>query len=155
MAKVNILAGRHKLLLSTVKRRKLSWFGHVGRHDMLPKIILQGTVDCSRRRGNPRKSLTSKNGQASLCRHCCASQTIEKSTGIHHSGDISRSIQRPVRCAAITTSTGQFILCCCPSMIYDVFPCDDCLPASRMGTVACNTRGLQCAVFYFIGPPML
>ena len=32
---VNILAGRQELLLSTPKRRKLSWFGHVYRHDML------------------------------------------------------------------------------------------------------------------------
>ena len=28
--------------LSTVKRRKLSWFGHVYRHDALPKIVLEG-----------------------------------------------------------------------------------------------------------------
>ena len=54
--KVNILARHQKLLLSTIKRRKLSWFGHVCRHDMLPKIILQGTVDGSHRRGRPRNS---------------------------------------------------------------------------------------------------
>ena len=35
-----------ELLLSTVKHTKLLWFGHVWRHDALPKIILQGTVDC-------------------------------------------------------------------------------------------------------------
>ena len=40
----------------TSKRRKLSWFGHVCRHDTLPKIILQGSVDGKRRRGIPRKS---------------------------------------------------------------------------------------------------
>ena len=39
-----------------VNRRKLSWFGHVCCHDMLLKIILQGTVDGSRRRWRPRKS---------------------------------------------------------------------------------------------------
>ena len=39
-----------------VKRRKLSWFGHVCCHDTLPKIILQWTVDGSRRRGRSRKS---------------------------------------------------------------------------------------------------
>ena len=43
--------------LSTDKRCKLSWFGHVCRNDTLPKITLQGTVDGSRRRGRPRKSL--------------------------------------------------------------------------------------------------
>ena len=37
---VDILAGRQELLLSTVERRKLSWFGHVYRHETLPKIIL-------------------------------------------------------------------------------------------------------------------
>ena len=40
----------------TVKRRKLSWFGHVCRHDALPKIIAQRTVDGWRHRGRPRKS---------------------------------------------------------------------------------------------------
>ena len=36
-------------------RRKLSWFSHVCRHDTLPKIILQGTVDSSRRRRTGRQ----------------------------------------------------------------------------------------------------
>ena len=48
--------GRRQLLLSTAMRRKLSGFGHVCRHDMLPKIILQRTVDSSRRRGRFHKS---------------------------------------------------------------------------------------------------
>ncbi|KAL8610882.1 hypothetical protein ACOMHN_056737 [Nucella lapillus] len=38
-------------LLSVVKRRKLTWFGHVNRHDSLAKTILQGTVEGGRRRG--------------------------------------------------------------------------------------------------------
>ena len=53
---VNISAGRQELLLSIAKRRKLSWFGHVCRHDTLPTIILKGTVRCRHRRGRPRKS---------------------------------------------------------------------------------------------------
>ena len=53
---VSILAGRHELLLSTVKRRKLSWFRHVCYHDTLPKILVHGSVDAGRRRGRPRKS---------------------------------------------------------------------------------------------------
>ena len=40
---VDILVGCQQLL--TVKCRKISWFGHVCRHDTLPNIILQGTVD--------------------------------------------------------------------------------------------------------------
>ena len=42
MQQVTILAGPQEFLLSTVKHRKLSWFGHVCRHDILPKIILDG-----------------------------------------------------------------------------------------------------------------
>ena len=56
------LAQRQELLLSTAKRRKLSWFGHVCRHDTLPKIIIRGKVDgygC--RTGRPRKSWNDNN----------------------------------------------------------------------------------------------
>ena len=52
---VNIIAGRQELLLSTVKGRNLSWFGHVCRHDTLPNSALQGTVDGRRRGGRRRK----------------------------------------------------------------------------------------------------
>ena len=44
------------IVKATVNRRKLSWFGHICRHDTLPKILQQGTVDGSRRRGRLRKS---------------------------------------------------------------------------------------------------
>ena len=57
---VCILLGPQELLLSTVKRRKLSWLGHVCRNDTLPKIIQQGSVDGRRRRGRPRKSWKDK-----------------------------------------------------------------------------------------------
>ena len=50
---VDILDGRQELSLSTIKRCKLSWFGHVCRHDTLPK---QGTVEGSRHVGRLRKS---------------------------------------------------------------------------------------------------
>ena len=53
---VIILAGRQELLLSVVKRRKLSWFGHVFRHDALQKMILQGSVGGRRHRGRLHKS---------------------------------------------------------------------------------------------------
>ena len=42
---VNILAGHQELLLSAVKGRKLSWFGHVCRHDTLPKSYYSERVD--------------------------------------------------------------------------------------------------------------
>ena len=38
---VSIKAGRQDLLLTTVKHCKLSWFGHVCRHDTLPMINTQ------------------------------------------------------------------------------------------------------------------
>ena len=62
----------------TVKRHKLSWFGHVCRHDTLPKIILQvimdGIVVAEKDRVNHRMT-TLRNGQACRYhRHCCASR---------------------------------------------------------------------------------
>ena len=42
-------------LPTTVKRRKLAWFGHVTRHDSLSKTILQGTMEGGQRRGRQRK----------------------------------------------------------------------------------------------------
>ena len=45
-------------LLSTVKRRKLKWYGHVTRSCGLSKTILQGTVQGRRRRGRQRKRWT-------------------------------------------------------------------------------------------------
>ena len=48
--------GSQEPLLATVKRRKLSWYAHLTRHDSLAKTILQGTVQGGRRRGRQRKS---------------------------------------------------------------------------------------------------
>ena len=42
--------GKQEELLTTVKRRKMAWFGHVTRHQTLSKTILQGTVQGSRKR---------------------------------------------------------------------------------------------------------
>ena len=41
--------------LTSVKRRKLNWYGHATRSSGLAKIILQGTVQGGRRRGRQRK----------------------------------------------------------------------------------------------------
>ena len=48
-------AGEQDPLLSTVKRRKLDWYGHVTRHTLYVPV-LQGTVEGKRRRGRQRKS---------------------------------------------------------------------------------------------------
>ena len=41
--------------LTTIKRRKLQWYGHVSRSSRLAKTILQGTVKGGRRQGRQRK----------------------------------------------------------------------------------------------------
>ena len=43
-AKIQQATGPHEDLLTTVKRRKLQWYGHVSRSSGLAKTILQGTV---------------------------------------------------------------------------------------------------------------
>ncbi|KAI8492049.1 ATP-dependent DNA helicase chl1 [Branchiostoma belcheri] len=53
---VEEVCGKQQSLLSTVKQRKLIWFGHVCRHNTLAKTILQGTVAGGRKRGRPRKT---------------------------------------------------------------------------------------------------
>ena len=57
--------GPYEDLLTSVKRRKLKWYGHVTRSSGLAKTILQGTVQGGRRRdrGNDGKT-TSKSGLA-------------------------------------------------------------------------------------------
>ena len=47
------ILGRH---LATVRRRKLTWFGHVIRHNSLSKTILQVALEDGRCRGRQRKS---------------------------------------------------------------------------------------------------
>ena len=49
--------GQYEDLLATVNLRKLNWYGHVTRSDGLTKVILQGTVEGSRRRGSSKKEL--------------------------------------------------------------------------------------------------
>ena len=47
--------GPHEDFLTTVKRRKLKWYGHVTRSSGLAKTVLQGTVQGGRRRGRQKK----------------------------------------------------------------------------------------------------
>ncbi len=47
--------GSHDDLLTTVKHRKLKWYGHVTRSSGLAKTILQGTVRGGRKRGRQKK----------------------------------------------------------------------------------------------------
>ncbi|HIB84989.1 MAG TPA: hypothetical protein EYO59_10465 [Chromatiaceae bacterium] len=43
--KINFLVGPQERLLTTVKRWKLAWLGHLTSHDSLSKTILQGTLE--------------------------------------------------------------------------------------------------------------
>ena len=47
--------GPYEDLLTTVKKRKLRWYGHKTRSSGLAKMILQGTVQGGRRRGRQKK----------------------------------------------------------------------------------------------------
>ena len=47
--------GPYEDLLTSVKRRKLKWYGHVTRSSGLARTILQGTVPGGRLRGRQRK----------------------------------------------------------------------------------------------------
>ena len=53
-AKIQQAIGPHEDL-TTIKRRKLQWHGHVSHSSGLAKTILQGTVKGGRRQGRPRK----------------------------------------------------------------------------------------------------
>ena len=48
--------GPHKDLLSTVKERKLKWFGHVTRRKSIANTIMHGNVRGSRPPGRPKKT---------------------------------------------------------------------------------------------------
>ena len=49
--KIQAAIGEYDELLALVKKRKLSWFGHVARSAGLAKTILHGTVKGKRKRG--------------------------------------------------------------------------------------------------------
>ena len=53
-ARIGNAIGPYEDLLTSVKRRKLKWYGYVTRSG-LAKTILQGTVQGGRRRGRQRK----------------------------------------------------------------------------------------------------
>ena len=75
--------------MSTFKHRKLSWLGHVCRHNTQSKITLKGAVQwivvAEEDRVNHGRT-TARSGQASHCRRFYASQrTYRESIGNHHS----------------------------------------------------------------------
>ena len=79
---VSILAGRQELLLSTVKRRKISRFGHVCRHSWYAAedhtTKEQWVVVVPKENFVNHGRTTSGNGEASRCHHCCTSRTLHQ-----------------------------------------------------------------------------
>ena len=53
--KIQTAIGSYEDLLTTVKKRKLRWYGHVTRSNGLCKKVLQGTVPGKRKRGRQKK----------------------------------------------------------------------------------------------------
>ena len=53
--KIQTAIGPYEDLLTTVKKRKLRWYGHVTRSNGLCKQVLQGTVPGKRKRGRQKK----------------------------------------------------------------------------------------------------
>ena len=49
------LVGKYEPLLTTIKRRKLLYYGHICRHDSMSTNIMQGRVEGTRDRGRPNK----------------------------------------------------------------------------------------------------
>ena len=47
---------KNKEMLNIIKRRKLTYYGHISRHDSMQKDILEGKIEGTRGRGRPRKS---------------------------------------------------------------------------------------------------
>jgi hypothetical protein len=51
---ITLLAGPQEHLLTTIKKRKMRWYGHINRSSGLANTIMQGPVDGKRGRGRPK-----------------------------------------------------------------------------------------------------
>ena len=49
------MIGEERSLLKTIKTRKVTYFGHILRHNSFQKILLEGTIEGKKKRGKPRK----------------------------------------------------------------------------------------------------
>ena len=53
--KISAVIGPYEDLLTSIKKRKLRWYGHVARSGGLAKTLMQGTVQEERKIGRQRK----------------------------------------------------------------------------------------------------
>ena len=70
--------GPYDDILTTVKKRKLKWYGHVSRSSGLAKTILQGTVQGGRRRGRQKKRWENNIAEWTGLKFCHAVREAEK-----------------------------------------------------------------------------
>ena len=70
--------GPYDDILTTVKKRKLKWYGHVSRSSGLAKTILQGTVQGGRRRGRQKKRWENNIAERIGLKFCHAVREAEK-----------------------------------------------------------------------------
>ena len=70
--------GPYDDILTTVKKRKLKWYGHVSRSSGLAKTILQGTVQGGRRRGRQKKRWGNNIAERIGLKFCHAVREAEK-----------------------------------------------------------------------------
>ena len=66
-SKINFLVGPQELLLATVKRQQLAWFGDVTRYNILSKTISRGNYKGGRRRGWQRQYWMNNIKEWNLC----------------------------------------------------------------------------------------
>ena len=64
--KITAVIRAYEDLLTSIKKKKLQWYGHVARSGGLAKTIMLGTVQGGRKRGRQRRDgkTTSKSGPA-------------------------------------------------------------------------------------------
>ena len=58
-------ANVERSLLTSIKKRKHKWLGHIMRHEGLLKDIIEGKMDGKRRKGRPRLGMMSEMGDYS------------------------------------------------------------------------------------------
>ena len=86
--------GQYEDLLTTVRKRKLKWYGHVTRTDGLAKTILQGTVRGKRKRGRQRKRWTDNIAEWTE-KNFATSQALAQDRGGWNRLVRSSTVQRP------------------------------------------------------------
>ena len=114
-----------KSLRADIITRKLSYFGHITRHQCLQKNIMQGMVEGKRKRGRPPASWL---------------DDIKQITG--------KTIADATRAAA-DRRRWRFIIRTTPALIYATLPEEDCENLSKMFTNLC-----KCILAFVIALPV-